>query len=138
MPYDPVSSRADAEVLARGRQPFTFGEVIREGQNQRQREANTSVYQSPVRPSAATGHGAKTKSSTLRDLGMTPNSTRLDSSLRELSLEKDASAREEAATKRKLQAKPARGVPPEQTVKGTLPQHQRLLDEAGPSDPGRF
>ena len=44
---------------------------------------------------------------------MTPNSTRLDSSLRELSLEKDASAREEAATKRKLQAKPARGVPPE-------------------------
>jgi hypothetical protein len=69
---------------------------------------------------------------------MTPNSTRLNSSLRELSLEKDASAREEAATKRKLQAKPSSGIPPEQTVKGTLPQHQRLLDEAEISDPGRF
>jgi phage-related baseplate assembly protein len=77
-------------------------------------------------------------------LDMTPNSSRLNSSLKELSLEKerpvadDVGSQHTAATKKKLQAKPAQGVPPEQTVKGTLPQHQRLLDEAGPSDPGRF
>ena len=95
-------------------------------------------YQSPLR--ANEGHAAKKKSG----LDMTPNSSRLNSSLKELSLEKerpvadDVGSQRTAATKKKLQAKPAKGVPPEQTVKGTLPQHQRLLDEAGPSDPGRF
>ena len=88
-------------------------------------------YQSPERPNK--GHEAKSK------YDLTPNSSRINSSLRDLSLEKmrqakgqspAASQRTAPATKTKLQARPAQQVPPEQTVKGTLPQHQRRLDEA--------
>jgi hypothetical protein len=89
-------------------------------------------YQSPERPNR--GHAAKGK------YDLTPNSSRLNSSLQELSLEKQrrpakgqspaASQRTAPATKAKLQARPAQQVPPEQTVKGTLPHHQRRLDEA--------
>jgi hypothetical protein len=49
---------------------------------------NLGSYQSPERPSAA-DRAAKSKGSTGRDLGMTPNSSRLNSSLQELSLDKN-------------------------------------------------
>ena len=113
--------------------------MIREGQ----REANTSVYRSPPRTNE--GHAAKKKSG----IDMTPNSSRLNSSLKKLSIEKerqgasgpldpglgarhsgveDESSQFTAPTKKKLFAKPTQMIPPQQTVKGTLPQHQRVLD----------
>ena len=88
-------------------------------------------YQSP--PRLNEGHAAKKKSG----LDLTPNSSRLNSSLKELSLEKkragacdDGGSQHTAATKKKLFARPAQAVPPQQTVAGVLPKHQKLLDDA--------
>jgi hypothetical protein len=130
LPYYPGAPPQHPDIIQPRRQPFTFGEVIREGQ----REANTSVYRSPPRTNE--GHAAKKKSG----LDMTPNSSRLNSSLKELSIEKERAeeqaSQHTAATKKKLFARPAELVPPQQTVKGTLPQHQRIMDQAQ-NPPGR-
>jgi hypothetical protein len=129
VPYDPAATPAfqPPEMIQPRRQPFTFGEVILEGQ----READPRSYQSPPRPNK--GHAAKKKSG----LDLTPNSSRLNSSLKELSLEKkragagdDGGSQHTAATKKKLFARPAQAVPPQQTVAGVLPKHQKLLDDA--------
>ena len=122
MPYDPVASRADAEALARAREPFQPPEVIQPRRPQ--------PYQSP--PRLNEGHAAKKKSG----LDLTPNSSRLNSSLKELSLEKkraragdDGGSQHTAATKKKLFPRPTQAVPPQQTVAGVLPKHQKLLDD---------
>ena len=86
-----------------------------------------TAYRSPEKPNA--GHAAKSKGHSAES-DWTPQRQKLNRSMGELSIEKGETGRGGAATKKRVQPTASKGpLPAEQTVKGMLPQHARLLQD---------